>query len=785
MIFLQILFYASFGWAQSTTDGILIKNADSMFHDNVKKTMKLEGRVHVVFQHQSLTCDSALINMEEQTLEAHGHVILESLKAHLEGTNLRFNYKTNTGIFYNGFVQSGQVIFEGDIIEKIGPDNYIAQNAEFTACDTCPPGWAFSGRTIEAQVGGYAYIHRPVFKVGGIPIFIFWAMMVPLKSTRQSGFLVPQLDFTPLGGAAVSDSYFWAIDKSSDLTLTTIHYERRGWKEHADYRYVLSDKSRGRLETAAINDRALAGEYTLNESATTRWFVHYQHMFELPDDWISRVDVKPVSDLRYPRDFPEELLGNSDPSLENRLSFSKATETTAFSIEGDRNTNLLKYYPLSDNSDAVHRMPEIRYAGTERRIGGAWGPLFRWNLDYVDFVRDGYSYDNLIVDPNPANHGYLTGNIDQNTHLPIRTGVFNPATDILRTGQRLDFSPTVSYPFHILNVFDVIPSVTYRETQYRFDVPATAEAAGYGPTAARRYVQADIDAKTQFAAIYGGTNDDKGTRWKHSFEPEISYDTIPWMRSPVHPFFGNTTGLPYYTQYNPLSDADVIGNNKLQFDYDDRVYDRSLTTVTLTNKLVRKRWDKAQDKPIYERVALFSISQAYDFEQENSGQYPPWSPITTLTQVNFQNVTGYSLVQYDTYARVANETSTITGKINDRNALSLSYNHNYLFDNYSLVVPGSETEVWGIGMGVSTKYVDLSASINFSPRIQPTGLQSFSYVATLKPPGNCWHLQLQGSQALGGQTAFKFNFAFDFAGGPPQANSTNATQIGTPPSTNI
>src|SRR5262249_41279803 len=120
MIF-QFLFIASSLFAgtalgQSIADGVLIRNADFMTGNSENKTMKLEGNVHVVFQGQSLNCDRALINMSDQTIQADGHVILESIKVHVEGSRLQFNYKTNIGVIYDGFVQSGQVIFQGDLI---------------------------------------------------------------------------------------------------------------------------------------------------------------------------------------------------------------------------------------------------------------------------------------------------------------------------------------------------------------------------------------------------------------------------------------------------------------------------------------------------------------------------------------------------------------------------------------------------------------------------------------------------------------------------------------------
>src|SRR5262249_6141510 len=159
---------------------------------------------------------------------------------------------------------------------------------------------------------------------------------------RQTGFLVPSFDVTHYGGIAVGESFFWAIDRSRDLTLTAVNYEKRGVKGMEDFRYVLSPDSKGQLQSAFLeHDRALANEYT-QPIAEDRWFVHYKNYFDLPDDFVQRFDVRQVSDVRYPRDFPEELTGLGDPSLESKMSVTKNTETSHLSVESIMNTNLLK-----------------------------------------------------------------------------------------------------------------------------------------------------------------------------------------------------------------------------------------------------------------------------------------------------------------------------------------------------------------------------------------------------------------------------------------------------------
>ena len=83
---------------------------------------------------------------------------------------------------------------------------------------------SFTGSKIESELGGYSKLSRPVLRVGGIPVIILPGILVPLKSARQSGLLVPSLEYSGSGGVALSQSFFWAISPSEDLTVSAKHY---------------------------------------------------------------------------------------------------------------------------------------------------------------------------------------------------------------------------------------------------------------------------------------------------------------------------------------------------------------------------------------------------------------------------------------------------------------------------------------------------------------------------------------------------------------------------------
>lgn len=772
---LSLVLTTTFAWSafaqDSVTDGVLI-NARNMDRDLRKRTVKLEGDVQVVFQGQHLSCDTATIDLKTQTITAKGNVILTSERVHVEGSKVVFNYKKNTGWIYDGFVKAGQVVFEGEVVEKIGENHYLASNGRYTACETCPPGWSFSGKRIDAELGGYARIKRPVFRIAGVPVMMLPSIIVPLKSARQSGFLVPTFDYSKRGGAALAQSYFWAINKSEDATFAAKWYDRRGFKGLGEYRYVAAEGSRGKMNGAWMQDREVKNKYGFT-TERERWFLDYGHIYQLPGQYTHRLNFNRLSDLRYPTDFPDELSGHGDPAIENKTSISSRTEDQFYSAEVDIYTNLLKRSPTANNDDAVHRAPEIRYSLKETKLGRN-GPLFRLDMDYVNLARNKHNYDDLEYSNNllkpigdNGNSGDLNDGLGPGGEIE-RDGKYSPDTDLFRTGQRVNIQPGLSYPFHLGKTFDVAPSIHYRESQYRFYPTNTAEENGFGSTAAQRYLQTDLKMRMEAHRVFGNQMDPLASRWKHSVEPEMGYSHIPWIRQANHPFFRDTSGnyqSPQYSrQFDPISDADIASpTSKLQFDYRDRIYDKQLVDFAITNRLTRKSWGNSQVG--YNTIALFRLSQSYDFNEAKTPTPHAWSPINGLLDLRFDNVETNTTASYNTYAGTTNIASRLKLLVTPSNYFQLTYNRNFvLTDDYEVAQDG-ETRNIGFGIGFVSRYVDGIGQVDYNYSKDKTWeLKAWSYGLDIKPPGRCWVIRLKHAQIVQGDPQIGASINFNFGG---------------------
>src|SRR5690606_8729128 len=144
----------------------------------------------------------------------------------------------------------------------------------------------------------------------------------------------------------------------------------------------------------SLYDRTFAEDPRLNlyrspedqKKTIDRWFVKYEHYQELPDGGVHRAQVNLASDLQYPKDFPNETLNHGDSAMENRVSYTKNTQDQHYSVDSSYYVNLLHADPLAGNEDAVHRLPELRFAQTQQSIGES-NFIYSLDLDLVNFAR--------------------------------------------------------------------------------------------------------------------------------------------------------------------------------------------------------------------------------------------------------------------------------------------------------------------------------------------------------------------------------------------------------------
>lgn len=759
-------------FSSSRIQGFTI-TSESLDRDLENDTVTLSGSVKIIYQNQYFEGDHAFIDFKRKQATFTGKVKIQTPNYMIGGEKITLDYEANQGIIYVGYVQSNNVRFQGDLIEKMSDTEFYVSNADYTTCSNCPATWSFEGSQIRAELGGYAYIKSSFLRVNDVPVFWLPYLVVPLKSERQSGMLTPEFGYVNNRQLFLSQDFFWAISRSQDATFTLKNYEHGGLKPMAEYRYVIKEDSFGQIKSSHIRDTVFAGDDRYNaylppeekNKLYNRWSLksYNQYLWNKSDKL--QLSLNLVSDLQYPKDFSEEFKTYSDPSLENRLTFSHFFEHSLISIDSSYYTNLLQANPLANNNSSVQRLPEIRFDSTYQKVDDS--PFYyKIESSWTNFSR-GKAYDDIsnYVNSNNESQNYVSNSknnpaceknanpADPDCSL-LEDGVYNPDTDILRAGKRLMFKGSVrTETYGISDYMNFTPTLSYNEAHYLFDIEKDQSTD-------RRFVQLDLNTRTKFYKIYDQNQSATGFRYKNEVIPEIQYSWIPWIQEAQHPFFGNISDpdAAYSAQTN-LSDNSINSPGGVLFDYEDRIYDRHIIKFSLLDRLVRK---KVKDN-LYKTLMNFRLTQSYDLYQSERGlkKDQPLSDLSGTLTLDLDQVQSYTQVNYFPYLS-ATDTATSLSYLNE-------HQQYFKIGWASKRTAEPKQDDFSFAIGFVSTYVNVLTGFVFDAsegRDSNSRLKKLSLITQLKPPGECWAVNFYRDQKVGSNAEWHVRFDFSFDGKP-------------------
>lgn len=209
---------------------------------------------------------------------------------------------------------------QGEVITRTDGNDFRSHEALFTPC-YCEageaPAWGFRSGEMFAQVGGYADLYHPVLEIKGIPVLYLPYLKIPLKSERQTGFLMPTIAFEERSGNIFSQPVYFDLGKDADATLSTDVFENRGTRIGLEYRVQTRESSGWELKAEAIRDHLWLDERTERQELRSLYTKGL-------DDAV--VNAAAVAEKKAAGETVEDIPYVPDPSLaprqdwENRLS---------------------------------------------------------------------------------------------------------------------------------------------------------------------------------------------------------------------------------------------------------------------------------------------------------------------------------------------------------------------------------------------------------------------------------------------------------------------------------
>jgi LPS-assembly protein len=219
-----------------------------------------------------LFADAVDVYLDEGRIVASGNVVFSNAEGSISAASVEFDAETGLGTFEDasGILSLGpdnnaasfggmepEVYFYAEVLEKTGPREYQLVNGGFSACVQPTPRWEVTSGRMTLNLDEYAVAVNTILRVKGVPVFYLPILYYPIQDEgRATGFLMPSYGSSTLRGQAISNAFFWAINRSQDATFFHDWFTRTGQGAGVEHRYVAGPESRGtvRLYRFAQNE---------------------------------------------------------------------------------------------------------------------------------------------------------------------------------------------------------------------------------------------------------------------------------------------------------------------------------------------------------------------------------------------------------------------------------------------------------------------------------------------------------------------------------------------------
>jgi LPS-assembly protein len=594
------------GWRPMPDPKSIDKDVDKIVADNED----FDGPIRHFWGHAQMENNTVLIraddmvyNSDTHDVTGKGHVYFHGF---LKGEQLwcdhfDYNSESQLGVFYDvrGESQPRAVVrrgvlsstspyhFEGAWADRLGA-GYILHDGWVTNCKTPGPWWIMRGPKFDIIPGDRAKAYRSWFILRRVPIFYAPMFYHSLKKEpRHSGFLAPNFVPRSQRGFMIGLGYFWAINRSYDLTYRFFDYTSNSFGHHADFRGKPRPGTDFDLIAYAVQDRggdpnlgyqkfsganiSFVGHSDLGDGWTANGYANYLSSFRFKQEW-----SQSYSEAIYSENHSEGFVYKNWSNYSLDAVVSRLENYQSGEIQEPGSTNYMR------NAVLIHKAPEVEFAGRDK-------PLFKDVPVWFSF----YSTAGLLYRSEPV--------FDQNNNLidTFQTRQFTP---------RLEMAPHVTSALHV-GAFSLIPSIGIDETYYGdSQVPSSlgTVAEPYNPATPLLQVSTtsivrsarDFSLDLIFPSLSRIYNKKTifGDKLKHTIEPRATYKYV--------------TGVGEdYNRYIRFDEADLLANT-------------SEVELSLTNRIYAKRGDNVQE------IFTWELAQKRYFDPTFGGALQQGQPNT-------------------------------------------------------------------------------------------------------------------------------------------------------------
>jgi LPS-assembly protein len=536
-----------------------------------------EGNVEVTQGTSRLLADRVELNRDTGEAVAQGRVVFFDGQDRLVGNRVDYNLKTGTGIVYDASTFSAPYYhLSADRMDRVGPGIYRIKGGVFTTCEGDEPAWAFRIGSGTVSLDDIVYGQNASFwladKVPLLPWVPFFA--AALQRERQSGFLLPEYGESSKKGVFVKIPYYWAISDSQDMTIALDTYTRRGVGVEGEYRYILSQQSRGSFDGFFIRESLRSDEDRDRlDIPENRGFFTFKHDWQIQPRLSFKVNSTVTTDDLVFREYGDRLDERARQRADTNVFLSRTWDT--WSLVG----GVAWYQDLTTPvATELQRVPVIQLKGLRQRVPGLPALLYETEASFTEFVRF------------------------------VGSG-----------GTRIDFHNRVFLPVPVAGLFTVTPFVGTRLTYYdrrAVGVKVTQTNVAVEETITenrlRRQIEAGIEVESRVSRVFQLDGTSGIAALQHVIEPRAVLTEIGGL---------DQKALPQYDpgQRGATGGIDTGFNNRAGIDNIGRVNE---VTYSITNRLNAKSVPVPGAESIRWEMARVVLSQTFSMARAIAQNQP-------------------------------------------------------------------------------------------------------------------------------------------------------------------
>ncbi len=201
-------------------------------------------------------------------------------------------------------------------IERFANKNYLLRKATYSTCAPEDKAWQIDASEItlnQAQEMGVA--RNAVLRLHDWPVLYSPYLSFPTTKARKSGFLLPAIGYSNVGGFDLGLPYYLNLAPNYDATLIPHLYSRRGLMMGGNFRFLTSSSAGFAGAHFLPHDRAFSTflntnreQYPVLQGASSdRWSVMLRESTEFSPNLHMGINYEQVSDDYYLQDFSTNL----------------------------------------------------------------------------------------------------------------------------------------------------------------------------------------------------------------------------------------------------------------------------------------------------------------------------------------------------------------------------------------------------------------------------------------------------------------------------------------------